>query len=132
MDTIFASTTQMAAAIQVREISAVELLDAHLAQIEKQNPALNAIVTLNADEARKRARAADVALARGECWGALHGVPFTLKDAFATAGMRTTTGFPRLVDWRATGEQALGRGAIVSDGASSLPGHWFVPPTARL
>ncbi|MEZ4860184.1 MAG: amidase family protein [Caldilineaceae bacterium] len=96
MDTIFASTTQMAAAIQVREISAVELLDAHLAQIEKQNPALNAIVTLNADAARNQARAADAALARGECWGALHGVPFTLKDSFATAGMRTTTGFPPL------------------------------------
>ena len=46
--------------------------------------------------AYERAREADAALARGEIWGPLHGVPFTLKDAHATAGMRTTTGFPPL------------------------------------
>ena len=71
-------------------------MDAHLSQIEQHNPALNAVVTLNAEHARDRAREADEALARGEVWGPLHGIPFTLKDAHATAGMRTTTGFPPL------------------------------------
>jgi len=71
------------------------VLDAHLAQIDGRNPALNAVVTIDAERARERARAADDTLARGEVWGPLHGVPFTLKDCRATAGMRTTCGFPR-------------------------------------
>jgi amidase len=93
---IFASTAQLAAAIRTRDISAVEVLDAHLAQIASRNPALNAIITLDVERARTRAREADAALSRGEIWGPLHGVPFTLKDALATAGMRTTTGSPML------------------------------------
>jgi amidase len=89
---------QLAAAIQAGAVSALEVLEAHLAQIEKHNPALNAIITLDAEQARKQAREADAALARGEVWGPLHGVPFTLKDAHATADMRTTTGFPPLAN----------------------------------
>src|SRR5215469_1164348 len=96
---VFSSTATLAAAIRARDVSAAEVLDAHLAQIERRNPALNAVVTMNAGGARARARAADRALARGEVWGPLHGVPFTLKDAHATAGMRTTTGFPPLADF---------------------------------
>lgn len=92
----FASTTQLAGAIRAGRVSAIEALDAHLAQIAARNPALNAIVTLDAEHARERARQADEALANGDVWGPLHGVPFTLKDALATAGMRTTTGFPPL------------------------------------
>lgn len=96
MDIIFSSTTQLASAIRSRQVSAVEVLEAHLAQIDKHNTALNAVVILDAENARKRAREADEALSRGEVWGALHGVPFTLKDAHSTAGMRTTTGAPFL------------------------------------
>src|SRR5207244_10328520 len=77
-------------------ISATEVLEAHLAQIDAHNSALNAIITMDVERAYERAREADEALARGEIWGPLHGVPFTLKDAHATAGMRTTTGFPPL------------------------------------
>src|ERR1700730_3907183 len=95
-DIVFSSTTQLAAAIRARHVSAIEVLEAHLAQIAIHNPALNAIVTMDAERAHKRAREADDALARGEMWGPLHGVAFTLKDALATAGMRTTTGFPPL------------------------------------
>src|SRR5690348_2677116 len=94
MNIIFSSTTQLAEAIRTRQVSASEVLQAHLTQIEKHNPALNAIITLDAASAVERARAADEALARGEIWGPLHGVPFTLKDAHATAGMRTTVGSP--------------------------------------
>src|SRR5207249_295341 len=88
----------LAAAIRAGHVSATEVLEAHLAQIDKHNPALNAIITLDAEQAHERAREADKALARGQVWGPLHGVPFTLKDAHATAGMRTTTGFPPLAD----------------------------------
>jgi amidase len=98
MDSVFASTTQLATTIRAGDVSAVEVLEAHLAQIEAHNPMLNAIVTLDAEQARAQARAADAALARGEECGPLHGVPFTLKDAHATAGMRTTSGFPPLAD----------------------------------
>ena len=90
------STTELAAAIRARRISSVEALDAMLARIERHNGALNAVVTMDVEAARARARTADAALERGQVWGPLHGVPFTLKDAFATAGMRTTVGFPPL------------------------------------
>lgn len=96
MDIIFSRTTQLAAAIRAGHVSATEVLEVHLAQIDQYNPALNAVVTLDAERAHERARQADAALARGQVWGPLHGVPFTLKDAHSTAGMRTTTGFPPL------------------------------------
>jgi len=99
MDSVFSSTTQLATAIRADHVSATEVLEAHLAQIATHNPTLNAVVTLDAEQAHKQAREADEALARGEVWGPLHGVPFTLKDAHATAGMRTTTGFPPLANY---------------------------------
>ncbi|EFH83755.1 amidase [Ktedonobacter racemifer] len=99
MDIVFASTTQLASAIRKGHVSATEVLQVHLAQIEAHNPTLNAVITLDAERAYERAREADAALGRGEIWGPLHGVPFTLKDAHATAGMRTTTGFPPLADY---------------------------------
>lgn len=99
MDIVFASAAQLASAIRRGHVSATEVLKAHLAQIEACNPALNATITLDVERAYERAREADAALARGEIWGPLHGVPFTLKDAHATAGMRTTTGFPPLANY---------------------------------
>ena len=99
MDLVFCSTMELAAAIRARRVSATEVLEAHLVQIEQHNSALNAIVIMDAEGARARAREADAALERGELWGPLHGVPFTLKDAHLTAGMRTTVGFPPLADY---------------------------------
>ena len=99
MESVFCSTTQLAAAIRAGHVSASEVLESHLVQIATHNPTLNAVITLNAEQARKQAREADEALARGQVWGPLHGVPFTLKDAHATAGMRTTTGFPPLANY---------------------------------
>ncbi len=69
MDIAFSSTTQLAAAVRGRRASATEVLDAHLVQIDRRNSSLNAIVTLDTDGARERARNADRALARGEVWG---------------------------------------------------------------
>ena len=96
---LFASTTELAAAIGTARVSALEVVDAHLAQIEMHNASLNAVVIVDAEGARQRAREADAALARGEVWGPLHGVPYTLKDAHATKGMRTTVGFPPMADF---------------------------------
>jgi amidase len=95
---VFSSTTRLATAIRKRKITAQEALDAFLAQINKHNPALNAVNIIGADQAKERVHTADEALARGELWGPLHGVPFTLKDAHSTAGTRTTVGFPPCAD----------------------------------
>jgi amidase len=98
-DPIFASAHELAMAIQSAEVSSAEVVDAHLAQITRHNPKLNAVVTLDEEGARRRAREADAALGRGEVWGVLHGVPVTLEDCHATAGIRSTWGgFPSLAD----------------------------------
>ncbi len=99
MDIVFSSTIQLATSIRAGHVSATEVLRAYLEQIAAHNPTVNAVITLDAERAYERAREADAALVRGEVWGPLHGVPFTLKDAHATAGMRTTTGFPPLADY---------------------------------
>jgi amidase len=98
-DLTFVPAHQLAQMIRDRQISAVEVLDAYLAQIAKHNSKLNAICTLDSENARARAKQADEALARGEIWGALHGVPVTIKDIFETAGLRTTAGYIPLKDY---------------------------------
>lgn len=85
--------TEMARRLRRREIGAAELLELHLARVERLNPRLNAVVVLQAEAARERARAADAALARGEGWGPLHGVPMTVKESFDLVGTPTTWGF---------------------------------------
>jgi amidase len=90
----FASATQLAADIRDRKIGCVELLDFFLARADTHNPKLNAIVVWQIDKARARARAADEALAKGENWGPLHGVPMTIKESFNLAGLPTTFGNP--------------------------------------
>ncbi len=95
----FKSASELAASIRDREISSRELLDHFLARVERLNPRLNAVVTLDVERARDRAYRADAALARGELWGPLHGVPITIKDTIETAGLRTTAGFPPLGDY---------------------------------
>lgn len=124
-DLVFASARELAAAIRNRQVSAVEVLDAHLAQIDRHNPRLNVIVTLDSERARARAQEADAALARSEIWGPLHGVPITIKDGFATAGLRTTSGFPPWADYvPAADAPVVGRlraaGAILL-GKTNLP-----------
>src|SRR3954470_23942993 len=76
------------------DISARELLDAHLDRIDRLDTAVNAIVTVDVDGARAAADAADAALAAGEVLGPLHGLPVAHKDTHATGGMRTTWGSP--------------------------------------
>jgi Asp-tRNA(Asn)/Glu-tRNA(Gln) amidotransferase A subunit family amidase len=87
-----ASATWMAQAIHHREVSAVELFDAHAARIAERDPQINALVIPRLDEARAEAVEADAALARGEHLGPLHGVPFTAKEAIPVAGMPAPNG----------------------------------------
>jgi Asp-tRNA(Asn)/Glu-tRNA(Gln) amidotransferase A subunit family amidase len=88
----FASTTELTNEIRDRRIGCVELLDLYLARAERHNPSLNAIVVWQVDQARERARAADAALARGERWGPLHGIPMTVKESFNVTGLPSTFG----------------------------------------
>ncbi len=86
------SAVGMAKLIREGKLSARETMEAHLARIESANPRVNAIVTLVAEEALRRAAAADEAQARGETPGALHGLPVAHKDLQATKGIRTAFG----------------------------------------
>jgi amidase len=90
--------TELVGLVRTREISARELLEAHLDRIEKLNPDINAIVTLDAEGARAAADAADAAVASGRPLGPLHGLPVAHKDTHATGGMRTTWGSPLHAD----------------------------------
>lgn len=115
---VFKSAVELAQMIRDRKVSAIEVLEAHLDQIARCNPKLNAICTLDEDNARIRAKQADEALAKDENWGALHGVPVTIKDIFETAGLRTTAGYIPLKDYvRQADATVVGRlkaaGAII-------------------
>lgn len=89
---IYASAAQLARAIRTKQLTSEEVVGAYLARIEEVNPRLNAFVQLTADAARGRAREADAALARGEVWGPLHGVPVSIKDSYETAGVVSAGG----------------------------------------
>jgi amidase len=91
--------TELSGRIRAREISSVAVVVAYLDTILRENPAYNAVVTLNAEAALKRAEEADDALDRGQLWGPLHGVPFTLKDTYSSAGVTTTAGYPPLSEY---------------------------------
>jgi amidase len=88
----FLSATEMARRIRAKELSAIEVMEAHLEQIERVNPKVNAIVTFLPEQALEEARAADKALAHGEDVGPLHGLPIAHKDLLLTKGIRTTFG----------------------------------------
>jgi amidase len=124
-DIAFTSASELASQLRERDLSAVELLEHYLARVATHNPTLNAVVTLDRERALARAREADAALARGKSWGALHGVPVTIKDALATAGLRTTGAYEPLAEHVPTADAtAVARltaaGAIVF-GKTNLP-----------
>jgi amidase len=93
------SAVELARLIRTKELSARDVVGAHLAQIERVNPSVNAIVTLVADRAIARARLADEELAHGHDIGPLHGLPIAHKDLQPTAGIRTTFGSPIFKDF---------------------------------
>jgi amidase len=91
-DLCYRDATELARLVRTRAVSASELLEAHLARIERVNPSLNAIVTRVPELAREAAQRIDRALARGETVGLLAGLPTAVKDLVQTAGVRTTFG----------------------------------------
>ena len=130
-DLCFHTATALARMIRDRRISVTEVVQAHLAQIERVNPKVNAIVTLTAERALAEARAKDATLARGEAPGPLFGLPIVHKDLFVTRGIRTTYGSPIYRDHvpdhdalvvertRAAGAVTLGKSNTPEFGAGS-------------
>lgn len=98
-DLNFLPAREIAQTIKERRVSSTEILEACLTQISKHNPKLNAICTLDEERARQKAKEADEAIAIGENWGPLHGVPITIKDIFETARLRTTAGYKPLKNY---------------------------------
>jgi amidase len=91
-DICFLTAVEMADLIRRKKLSSREVVAAHLKQIERVNPKVNAIVTLVAEQATENARKADESQVRGTLLGPLHGLPVVHKDLFETAGIRTTFG----------------------------------------
>ena len=90
--------TTIAELIRNREVSPVEVAEAHLERISQLNPELNAIVTV-ASDVLDRARDAEAAVMRGDSLGVLHGIPVTIKDTIETAGLRMTSGSKLRADY---------------------------------
>src|SRR5882672_10745917 len=125
LDAPFRSAKQLAAEIRKKKIGCLELLDLYLARVEKYDGKLNAIVVRDFDNARKRARAADRALAKRQAWGPLHGVPMTIKESYDVTGLPTTWGVPAYKDRIATRnavavDRLLGAGAVLF-GKTNVP-----------
>ncbi|NDG42347.1 MAG: amidase, partial [Betaproteobacteria bacterium] len=126
---VFLPAHELARQIRRKQISALELLDLYLSRIARLGGglggAVNALPVLDAERARARARAADEALARGESWGPLHGVPMTVKESFNVTGLPTTFGHEAFRDNIAatdavTVQRLLGAGAVIF-GKSNVP-----------
>jgi amidase len=125
MNWAFEPSVRLAQAVRDREISAADLLAFFLDRVARFNPEINAVVVLDAERARSRAMEADKALARGEVWGPLHGVPMTVKDSFDVAGLPTTWGVPAMKDniasTNATAVQSLIDAGAVIFGKTNIP-----------
>ena len=122
---IHLSATKLADMIRRKEVSSEEVVNAYIARIKAVNPKINAVVQLADEQALKRAREADQALARGDNWGPLHGVPVTIKDEFETKGIISTIGTLGLKDHVPTEDSTVVRrykaaGAIIL-GKTNVP-----------
>lgn len=96
------SASELASALAAGHIDSRELLEHQLARIARHNAPLNAVIALDAEQARLRADEADAATRRGERWGPLHGLPMTIKDTWEVPGMPCTAGTPKYRDHRPT------------------------------
>jgi len=117
---------ELAGLIRRRAVSVVEVVDAFLRRIEAVNPAINAVITLTAESAMNEARAADGSIGRGVVAGPFHGVPFTAKDVFETAGVETRVGLRERIGM-VPGEDAVAVARMRRAGAILL-GKTNVPP----
>ena len=115
----------LAGLLRRREVSAREVITAHIDRIEGVDPAINAIVTRTFESALVKAAAADEALARGRPVGLLHGLPVAHKDLADTAGVRTTYGSPLFAEHvperDALVVQRMSRAGAISLGKTNVP-----------
>src|SRR5882757_9726600 len=129
-DIIFFDATKLAELVRTKQVSPVEVVQAHLERIAAVNPKINAIVTL-ADDALKAAKAAEAAVLSGEELGPLHGVPFTVKDSIDSAGVLTQRGSPifkgRLPDADATSVARMKKAGGILLAKTNLPefSYWI-------
>jgi aspartyl-tRNA(Asn)/glutamyl-tRNA(Gln) amidotransferase subunit A len=127
---IYQDATKLAELIRSKEVSPVEVVQAHLDRINAVDPKVNAIVTI-ADDALAAARAAEASVMAGEELGPLHGVPFTVKDSIDTAGVFTQRGSPifkgRLPDADATSVARLKKAGGILLAKTNLPefSYWI-------
>jgi aspartyl-tRNA(Asn)/glutamyl-tRNA(Gln) amidotransferase subunit A len=127
---IFSDATKLAELIRTKEVSPVEVVQAHLDRIAAVNPKINAIVTL-ADGALKAAKAAEATVLAGDELGPLHGVPFTVKDSIDTAGVATQRGSPifkgRVPDIDATSVARMKKAGGILLAKTNLPefSYWI-------
>ncbi|CAN5728528.1 hypothetical protein BH24DEI2_BH24DEI2_13950 [soil metagenome] len=98
-DLCFSSATDLRRRLLTKDLSCIEIMQAHIERVERVNPTLNAIVTFHPEQALEQAKRDDAALARGEIRGPLHGLPIAHKDLVNTAGVRTTYGSPIFKDF---------------------------------
>jgi len=123
----FKSATELISAIRHGEITSVDLLELCLDRIQRYNHHINAVVALDVDAARERAIEADKAIAEGQVWGPLHGLPMTVKDVFEVNGMPTTSGDPKLKDYipnhNAIAVQRLIDAGAIIFGKTNVPYH---------
>ncbi|HEU5474270.1 MAG TPA: amidase [Actinophytocola sp.] len=136
MEVVYRTAGELAHLVRSRALSAREVVAAHLDQVERANPPVNAIVTLTAERALAQARAADERLAGGAEVGPLHGIVVVHKDTHDTEGVRTTYGSPVFADHvpdrdelvvarlRAAGAISIGKSNVPEFGAGS---HTFNP-----
>jgi aspartyl-tRNA(Asn)/glutamyl-tRNA(Gln) amidotransferase subunit A len=127
---IHQDATKLAQLIRTKEVSPVEVVQAHLDRVHATNPTINAVVTI-ADDALKAAKAAEAAVLAGKELGPLHGVPFSAKDSFDTAGVLTQLGSPifegRVPDTDATGIARMKKAGGILLAKTNLPefSFWF-------
>ena len=133
-DIAFAPLTALSRWIERRQLTSLRLTEIYLARIAKHDAKLRCIITLTADQARAKARGADAEIAAGRYRGALHGIPFGVKDLLDTAGIATTYGAEPFRDRVPTVDSAVVKrlqdaGAILiaklSLGALALNDIWF-------
>ena len=124
---LFKSASELTGAIRRGEISSLDLLNRYIENIQANNDRINAVVAMDVTSARARATEADRALAAGQIWGPLHGLPMTVKDVFEVAGMPATSGDPKLKNYiphqNAIAVQRLIDAGAIIFGKTNIPYH---------
>ena len=124
---LFKTASELTDLIGRGEISSLDLLNQYLDRIQRYNDDLNAVIAMDITAARTRATKADKAIAQGEKWGPLHGLPMTVKDVFEVVDMPATSGDPKLKDYipqrNALAVQRLIDAGAIIFGKTNVPYH---------